>query len=172
MRNSFLFACALGGLAACSQKPAEPAANAAAAAPSAQAAAPAEPAAAAAAASGGSDQMPAPTAGRWQRVSSQDSAPPETSVQCMDGKPIDPTQGGPPCGSVTVSRTPTGGFRYNAICNGGGMSMILHMTGDGDFKTGFTTDATTGLSGGPGGATTTKNHSVYTYKGPTCPAAG
>lgn len=170
MRNSLVFACAVSALAACSQKPVEPAANTAAA-PPVQAAATTEPPASATA-SGGSDQMPAPTAGLWQRVSSQDNAPAETSDQCMDGKPIDPSVGGPPCASVTVSRTPTGGFRYNAVCNGGGMSMILHMTGEGDFKTSFTTDASTGLSGGPGGATTTKNHSVYTYKGPTCPAAG
>ena len=153
MRATLVLASALCALAACSQKPA--ATNAA-------------PAQAAATTSPG--DMPAPTAGLWQRVSTQDGAPPETSTKCLTGKPIDPTEGGPPCPGPTIARSATGGFVYDADCSANGVSMKLHMTGEGDFKQSFTTDATAVMSGGPGGAMTTKNHSVYTFKSATCAA--
>ena len=167
MRSHLVLLCAVGALAACS-KPAPPASNAAA---NTAAAAPAAPVAvmpATPAASGAPGEMPAPKAGLWQRVSSQDGGAPDTGTKCMSGKPIDPSEGGPPCSGVTVTRTPTGGFVYDAECGGGGMSGKLHMTGEGDFNQSFTTDSTMAMTGGPGGALTTKNHSVYTFKSASC----
>ena len=163
MRTNLMMLCATLALAACS-KPAAPAGNASAA-PAGAASAPATPAAA-----GTADQLPAPTAGLWTRVSVQDVAAPETGTKCMDGKPIDLSEGGPPCANATITRTATGGYVYDGTCGGGGQSAKLHGTFEGDFKTNFTTDITAEISGGPGGAMTTKNHSVYTFKSATCPA--
>ncbi len=40
-------------------------------------------------------QLPAPPAGQWSRSSSQDGAAATTDGKCLDGKPIDPTDGMP-----------------------------------------------------------------------------
>jgi hypothetical protein len=164
-------------LAGCS-KPADNTAanatNAAAATPAAAtpAATPAAPAAAAGPAGPISvAELPAPTAGQWSRSSSQDGAAAEPGTKCMDGKPIDPTDGVMKCPKMDATRTATGGFVVIADCTGGGpggMSAKLSLAGEGDFTKSFTTDATMTMTGGPGGAMTTKNHSVYTYVGPTC----
>ena len=117
-------------------------------------------------------QLPAPTAGQWSRASSQDGAPASTDPKCLDGKPIDPTDGIMKCPKMDVTRTATGGFVVVAECTGGGpgggMQAKLNLAGEGDFSKRFTTDATMTMTGGPGGAMTTRNHSVYTYVGPTC----
>ena len=160
-------------LAGCS-KPADNAAanatNTAAATPAAAA-----PAAAAATATGPAGpitlaQLPAPTAGQWSRTSSQDGAPATPGTKCMDGKPIDPTDGSPmTCAKMDATRTASGGFVVVADCAGGpGMEAKMTMAGEGDFAKSFTTDATMDMTGGPGGALHAKNHSVWTYVGPTC----
>jgi len=118
-------------------------------------------------------ELPAPTAGQWSRSSSQDGAPATPGTKCMDGKPIDPTDGGAmKCPKMDATRTATGGFVVVAECTGGGpgggMTAKLSLAGEGDFIKSFTTDSTMTMTGGPGGDMTTKNHSVYTYVGPTC----
>jgi hypothetical protein len=149
-------------LAGCS-KPADNGANAtnsAAAAPAAAAAAagPAGPITLA--------QLPAPTAGQWSRASSQDGAPAATDSKCLDGKPIDPMDGMPmKCAKMDATRTASGGFVVNGDCPNNGMDAKLTLAGEGDFSKSFTTDSTMVMTGGPGGAMTTKNHSVWTYVG-------
>ncbi len=163
-------------LAGCS-KPADNMASASAvsAAQSAAAAAAAVASAAAPAATGPAGpitlaQLPAPTAGQWSRSSSQDGAAPTTDTKCMDGKPIDPTNGLPmTCAKMDATRTATGGFVVVADCPANGVDAKLTLSGEGDFSKHYTTDAAMALSGGPGGAMTTKNHSVWTFVGPTCP---
>ena len=117
-------------------------------------------------------ELPAPTKGQWSRSSSQDGAAAEAGTKCMDGKPIDPTDGVMKCPKMDAARTATGGFTVTADCTGGGpggaMQAKLQLSGEGDFSKSFTTDSTMTMTGGPGGAMTTKNHSVYTYVGPTC----
>ncbi len=163
-------------LAGCS-KPADNAAAGANTAAAAAAPVAATPAATPAVASGPAGpitlaQLPAPTAGQWSRSSSQDGAAAEPGTKCMDGKPIDPTDGVMKCPKMDVTRTATGGFVVVADCTGGGpggaMKAKLNLAGEGDFSKSFTTDATMTMTGGPGGDMTTKNHSVYTYVGPTC----
>jgi hypothetical protein len=151
-------------------------ANVAAAAPAAgakdAAGAAALPAAAAAAGPAGPmklSDLPAPTAGQWTRVSTQDGGAPETGTKCMDGKPIDPAEGMPgKCASMTAERTATGGFKVTGDCPNHGVDAKLAMSAEGDFKKSFTMDAQMTMTGGPGGDMTLKNHSVYTYVGPTC----
>jgi hypothetical protein len=162
-------------VAGCSPKPADNGANAAAgnvaaAAPAAPATTPAAAPAAAAAAAGPITlaDLPAPTAGQWRRVSSQDGAAADTSTKCLSGKVIDPTEGAPPCAKITAVRTATGGFVVDGDCPNNGVSAKLHMAGEGDFKTSFTTDAQMSMTGGPGPPVSMKNHSVWTYVGP-CP---
>ena len=160
-------------LVACSKAP--QAANVAAA-PAASAAAPAAPASAAPVNAGpagpiGLADLPAPTAGQWKRVSSQDGAAGQASTKCLTGKPIDPTEGGPTCAKLTVVRTATGGFVIDGDCPNNGVSAKLHMAGEGDFKTSFTTDTTMSMSGAGGPPLTMSNHSVWTYVG-ACPAGG
>lgn len=160
-------------LAGCS-KPADNAANAtntaAAAAPAAPVAAPAVTAPAGPAGPITLAQLPAPTAGQWSRNSSQDGAAASTDTKCMDGKPIDPTDGSPmKCSKMDVTRTASGGFVVIADCAGGpGTAAKMTMAGEGDFAKGFSTDTTMDMTGGPGGAIHTANHSVWTYVGPTC----
>ena len=157
-------------LAGCS-KPADNAASNVAAAP---VSAPASPPAAEPAASGGPitlAQLPAPTAGRWSRASIQDGKPESPGSKCLDGKPIDPLDGMPmKCAKMDATRTPSGGFVVIADCSGNGVEAKLSLAGEGDFKKSFSTDATLSTSGGPGGDVSTKNHSVWTYAGPTCPS--
>ena len=112
--------------------------------------------------------LPAPTAGQWTRVSSQDGGAPETGGKCLDGKPIDPTEGMFKCPSLKAERTATGGFKVSGDCPNNGIDAKLTLSGEGDFKQSFTMDSEMVMTGGPGGAMTTKNHSVYTYAGPTC----
>jgi hypothetical protein len=152
----------------------KPAANAASAANTAAggpvAAAPAAPATA----SGPAGpitlaQLPAPTKGNWSRASSQDGGAATTDTKCLDGKPIDPTEGLPmKCAKMDATRSATGGFVVDGDCPNNGMDAKLTLAGEGDFAKSFTTDATMVMTGGPGGAITTKNHSVWTYVGPTC----
>ena len=158
-------------VAGCSQKPAE-SANAANAA-NVAAAAPAQAPAAAPAAAGPAGpitlaDLPAPTAGLWQRVSIQDGGAPQTSTKCLTGKPIDPTEGGPPCSKITATRTAAGGFVFDGDCANNGVSAKMHMAGEGDFKTSFTTDAEMSMTGGGGPPVDLKNHSAWTYVG-ACP---
>ncbi|HVN01688.1 MAG TPA: hypothetical protein VMT68_15905 [Caulobacteraceae bacterium] len=167
-----LVSVAVLALAACA-KPATNAANEAAntATNSAAATPEATPAAAAPATAGAIalTDLPAPTAGAWTRVSTQDGGAPDTSTKCLDGKPIDPAEGMPSkCASMTAQRTATGGFVVNGDCPNNGIDAKLTLAGEGDFKKSFITDSTMVMSGGPGGDMTTKNHSVYTYAGPTC----
>jgi hypothetical protein len=167
-----LAACVVA-LAACSKAP--QAANVAVA-PAASASAPAAPASAAPVNAGPAGpislaDLPAPTAGQWKRVSSQDGAADQTSTKCLTGKPIDPTADGPPCAKLTVVRTATGGFAIDGDCPNNGVSAKLHMAGEGDFKTSFTTDTTMSMSGAGGPPMTMSNHSVWTYVG-ACPAGG
>ena len=116
--------------------------------------------------------LPAPTAGNWQRVGSQDGGPPETSNKCLDGKPLNPLDGMPmKCAKMDLARTASGGFTMDADCPNNGVDAKLHMAGEGDFGKAFTTDATMSMTGGPGPAMNTKNHSVWTYVGPTCAKA-
>jgi hypothetical protein len=164
--------CALA-LAACSKAP--QAANVAVA-PAASASAPAAPASAAPVNAGpagpiGLADLPAPTAGQWKRVSSQDGAAGQTSTKCLTGKPIDPTADGPACAKLTVVRTVTGGFTIDGDCPNNGVSAKLHIAGEGDFKTSFTTDTTVNMSGAGGPPMTMSNHTVWTYVG-ACPAGG
>jgi hypothetical protein len=113
--------------------------------------------------------LPAPAAGQWSRASSQDGAAAQTSTKCLSGKPIDPTEGGPACTKITAVRTATGGFVVDGDCPANGVSAKLHMAGEGNFKTSFTTDTTMSMSGGGGPAMSLSNHSVWTYVG-ACPA--
>jgi hypothetical protein len=175
---------ALAAVAACNKPSANVAANTAEAAAAAandaaaaaQSAAGQASAAATGAVSGAAGPMavtdlPAPTAGQWTRVSSQDGAAAETSAKCFDGKPIDPTDGLPgKCASMTAERTATGGFKVAGDCPNNGVDAKLTLAGEGDFKKSFTMDAQMTMSGGPGGAISLKNHSVYTYVGPACAA--
>lgn len=113
--------------------------------------------------------LPAPTAGQWTRASSQDGAPAQTDNKCFSGKPIDPNEGMPkPCAKLDAERTASGGFTVSGDCSNNGINAKLTLSGEGDFKKSFTTDSSMTMSGGPGGDMTTKNHSVYTYVGPTC----
>ena len=156
----------------------KPAVNASAGGGAAANVAAAGPAAAAPAAAGPAGpialtELPAPTAGQWTRVSSQDGGAAQTGGKCMDGKPIDPTDGMPmKCASMTAERTATGGFKVAADCPNNGVDAKLTLAGEGDFKKSFTTDSTMVMTGGPGGDMTLKNHSVFTYAGPTCAKAG
>lgn len=114
-------------------------------------------------------QLPAPTAGQWSRASSQDGAPASTDSKCLDGKPIDPTDGMPmKCAKMDATRTASGGFVVNGDCPNNGVDAKLTLAGEGDFSKSFTTDSTMVMTGGPGGAVTTRNHSVWTYVGATC----
>jgi hypothetical protein len=113
--------------------------------------------------------LPAPTAGQWSRASSQDGGAADTSTKCMSGKPIDPTEGLPgKCATMTAERTATGGFKVVGDCPNHGVDAKLAMSAEGDFKKSFTMDAAMTMTGGPGGDVSLKNHSVYTYVGPTC----
>jgi hypothetical protein len=161
-------------LAACS-KPADSsnaanvATNTAAATPAAAPAAPATPAATAPAGPIALADLPAPTAGKWTRVSTQDGGAPSTDPKCLSGKPIDPMEGLPmKCAKMDASRTATGGFMIVAECANNGINAKLTLAGEGDFSKSFSTDATMVMTGGPGGDLTTKNHSTYTYVGGTC----
>jgi hypothetical protein len=163
-------------LAACSKPAAQSQAANVAAAPAASASAPAAPASAAPMAAGPAGpidvaDLPAPAAGQWKRVSSQDGGASQTSTKCLTGKPIDPTEGGPTCAKLTVVRTATGGFAIDGDCPNNGVSAKLHMAGEGDFKTSFTTDTTMSMSGAGGPPMTLSNHSVWTYVG-ACPTGG
>ena len=175
--NLVTLAMCAAALSACSKPAAQSsAANAAAAAPVASAAAPAAPAPSAPVVAGPAGpidvkDLPAPAAGQWKRMSSQDGAAAQTSTKCLTGKPIDPTEGGPACAKLTVVRTATGGFVVDGDCPANGVSAKLRLAGEGDFKTSFTTDTTMSMSGGGGPAMTLSNHSVWTYAG-ACPAAG
>jgi hypothetical protein len=116
-------------------------------------------------------QLPAPTAGQWTEVSIQDGGAPQTSGKCLSGKPIDPNEGAPmKCASMTATRTATGGFVVIADCPNNGVDAKLSLAGEGDFTKSFTTDASMTMTGGPGGGgpMTMKNHTTYTYVGPTC----
>ncbi len=157
-------------LAACSKPAANATNTAAAAAPATPTAAAAAPAAAAGPAGAITlAELPAPTAGAWSRVSSQDGAAAETSTKCLDGKPIDPTDGLPmKCAKWDVQRTATGGFVAVGDCPNNGMTAKLTLAGEGDFAKAFTTDSTMVMTGGPGGDMTTKNHSAWTFVGGAC----
>lgn len=158
-------------LAGCGKPAGSAAANGAAGA-NALAAAPAGGARDAAGAAGPMQlsELPAPTAGQWTRVSTQDGGAPQTGTKCMDGKPIDPAEGLPgKCASLTAERTATGGFKVTGECPNNGVTAKLSMAAEGDFKKSFTMDAQMTMTGGPGGDMTLKNHSVYTWVGPTCP---
>ncbi|HWF77917.1 MAG TPA: hypothetical protein VN694_12155 [Caulobacteraceae bacterium] len=177
-----LLVMAAAALAACSKpavnataNAAEGAANAAAATASAAASAAGAAANAAATVAGAAagpiqlSALPAPTAGEWTRVSSQDGGAAQTSAKCFDGKPIDPTDGLPgKCASMTAERTATGGFKVVGDCPSNGIDAKMTLAGEGDFKKSFTMDSQMTMSGGPGGDMTLKNHSVYTYVGPVC----
>jgi hypothetical protein len=113
-------------------------------------------------------QLPAPTAGQWSRTSSQDGGATTTGTKCMDGKPIDPTDGMMKCAKLDAVRTASGGFAVTGDCPNNGIDAKLTLSGEGDFSKQFTTDSTMTMTGGPGGDMTTKNHSVYSYVGPTC----
>lgn len=171
--RGLLIGLALGAvaLAGCA-KPADNAAANTAATPVATApAAPTAPAAAAGPAGPiALAELPAPTAGQWSRSSSQDGAAATPGSKCQDGKPIDPLDGVPmKCSKMDATRTDSGGFVVIADCAGGpGMEVKLTLAGEGDFAKSFATDATMDMTGGPGGAVHTKNHSVWTYVGPSC----
>jgi hypothetical protein len=173
--NLLALAVCAAALVACSKPAANVAAESAVpAAPAASAAAPAAPAPAAPVAAGPGGpivvkDLPAPAAGQWKRVSSQDGGAAQDSTKCLTGKPIDPTEGGPACTKITAVRTATGGFVVDGDCPANGVSAKLHMAGEGDFKTSFTTDTTMSMSGGGGPAMSLSNHSVWTYVG-ACPA--
>jgi hypothetical protein len=113
-------------------------------------------------------QLPAPPAGQWSRSSSQDGAAATTDGKCLDGKPIDPTDGMLKCAKLDATRTASGGFVVVGDCPNNGIDAKLTLAGEGDFSKSFTTDSTMVMTGGPGGNLTTKNHSVWTYNGPTC----
>lgn len=162
---------ALGALmlVACS-KPAANATNTAAAAPATPTVAAAPAAAPGPAGAITLAELPAPTAGLWQRASSQDGAAAETGTKCLDGKPIDPTDGMPmKCVKWDVQRTGAGGFVAVGDCPNNGITAKLTLAGEGDFSKAFTTDSTMVMTGGPGGDMTTKNHSAWTYVGASCP---
>jgi hypothetical protein len=172
--NLVTLAVCAAALVACSKPAAQSSAANVAAASAASAAAPAAPAPAAPVAAGPAGpidvaDLPAPAAGLWKRASSQDGAAAQTSTKCLTGKPIDPTEGGPACAKLTAVRTATGGFVVDGDCPANGVSAKLHMAGEGDFKTSFTTDTTMSMSGGGGPAMSLSNHSVWTYVG-ACPA--
>jgi hypothetical protein len=172
----FTLAATAALMAGCS-KPAPKAESADASGAPASAAAPAAPAAPAAAPSGPAGpitlaELPAPTAGLWKRVSSQDGEAATTDNKCLTGKPIDPTEGLPgKCAKMDAQRTAKGGFVVDADCPANGVEAKLHLAGEGDFKSSYTTDASMSMSGGGGPPMTLKNHSIWTYVGPTCPKA-
>jgi hypothetical protein len=115
-------------------------------------------------------QLPAPTAGRWARKSTQDGKPEPPGSKCLNGKPIDPLDGMPlKCSKMDATRTASGGFVVIADCAGRGMEAKLTLAGEGDFAKSFSTDATMDMTGGPGGPVHTKNHSVWTYVVQDCP---
>jgi len=160
-------------LAGCSKPADNTAANATNTAAAPVAAAPAATAPAAATGPAGPitlAELPAPPAGQWSRTSTQDGATQAPGTKCLDGKPIDPLDGMPmKCAKMDASRTASGGFVVIADCaGGGGMNAKLTLAGEGDFTKSFSTDATMDMTGGPGGAIHTKNHSAWTYVGPTC----
>jgi hypothetical protein len=170
-----LAAVCLASLGACAKGGGGNAAANAAGGNEAAAAAPAAAAPAAASAPAGPagpmalTDLPAPTAGEWSRASSQDGGAVETSTKCMSGKSIDPSEGLPgKCATMTAERTATGGFKVTGDCPNNGVDAKLMMAAEGDFKKSFTMDAQMTMTGGPGGDITLKNHSVYTYVGPTC----
>jgi hypothetical protein len=175
--NLVTLAVCAAALVACSKPAAQSSAaesSSVASVASVSAASAAAPAAAVAAGPAGPmdvKDLPAPAAGQWKRVSSQDGATPQTSTKCLTGKPIDPTEGGPPCTTLTAVRTATGGFVVDGDCPANGVSAKLHMAGEGDFKTSFTTDTAMTMSGGGGPAMAMSNHSVWTFVG-ACPAGG
>ncbi len=168
--NLVTLAVCTAALVACSKPAAQSSAANVAAAP-APSAAPTSSAPMAAGPAGPIDvkDLPAPAAGRWSRAASQDGGAAQTSTKCLTGKPIDPTEGGPPCTKITAVRTATGGFVVDGDCPANGVSAKLHMAGEGNFKTSFTTDTTMSMSGGGGPAMSLSNHSVWTYLG-ACPA--
>jgi hypothetical protein len=159
-------------LAACSKPADNSAASTTNAAGTPAAAAPATPAVAAGPAGPITlAQLPAPTAGQWSRTSTQDGKQEPPGSKCLDGKPIDPLDKMPmKCSKMDATRTASGGFVVIAECSGAGVGMTAKLTlaGEGDFAKSFSTDATMDMTGGPGGAVHTKNHSDWTYVGPTC----
>jgi len=141
---------------------------------SAPAATPAVSAALAAAAGGPTTpitaaQMPAPKAGLWERVSTQDAEAPITDRKCVAGKPMDPMADGPPCKQVEYRRTATGGVVVDAACPNNGVTAKLHMTAEGDFNSAYVTESTMTMSMAGSPDNTMKNHSTYKYVG-ACPA--
>jgi len=115
-------------------------------------------------------QLPAPTAGKWARVSTQNGKSEPPSSKCLNGRPIDPLDGMKmPCSKMDARRTAGGGFVVIAACaNGAGIEAKLKLSGEGDFARRFSTDATLDMTGGPGGGVHIKNHSAWTYAGPSC----
>jgi len=168
-------AAALAGCSKSADNAAASAASAAATSAAAAASSAAEAASAAASVAAGPAgpitlaQLPAPTKGLWSRASSQDGAAATTDSKCMDGGPIDPMNGMPmKCAKLDATRTATGGFKVVGDCPNNGVDAKLTLAGEGDFSKSFTTDSTMVMTGGPGGDVTLKNHSVWTYVGPTC----
>jgi hypothetical protein len=111
-------------------------------------------------------ELPAPTAGEWVlSVTQGGGGAPSVSRVCLDGKPINPSQGMvKPCEKLDAVRTADGGFKVTGVCSNNGVTTTLLMRGVGDFRKSFYTD--TELSTGPASATT--SNSTYTYAGPTC----
>jgi len=111
-------------------------------------------------------ELPAPPAGEWVRVVTRNGGGGQSvSRVCLDGKPINPTQGmAKPCERLDAVRTADGGFKVTGACSNNGVTTTILMRGVGDFRTSFYTD--TELSTGPSSATT--SNSTYTYAGPTC----
>jgi hypothetical protein len=111
-------------------------------------------------------ELPAPTAGEWVLVVTRGGGgAASVSRVCLDGKPINPSQGmAKPCEKLDAVRTADGGFKVTGACTNNGVTTTLLMRGVGDFRKSFYTD--TELSTGPGSATT--SNSTYNYAGPTC----
>ena len=176
MRTVFVIvvvAAAALSLQACSRKPTEPAAaNAAAPAAPAGPISPAGPAAVAQPAGAiTADQLPAPRAGLWERVSVSDSDAPQTDHKCMTGKPVNPMADGPKCAKVDISRTVTGGFTIDADCPNNGVGAKMHLTAEGDFNSAYVTTGVMTMSVPGQPDTVMRNHSTYRYIG-ACPASG
>jgi len=168
MRATFVTLAAVAALvAACNKKPADAAAaDAAGKGAAATAAAPAGPGAVITLA-----EMPAPKAGLWKGKSSQDGEAPTDSSKCLDGKPINPLEGlDSQCAKTEARRTATGGFTFDGDCPANGVSMKVHMGGEGDFQTTFTTDAQMTMQSGTEAPVTMRNKTVWTYAGADCKA--
>ena len=72
------------------------------------------------------------------------------------------------CAKLDATRTASGGFVVVGDCPNNGIDAKLTLAGEGDFSKSFTTDFDHGDDWRPRRKPDPKNHSAWTYNGPTC----